>query len=242
MAGTSADAKRLPLPSGSTSLTLSELHQLGGRELRRLCAEQGVDTSHFVEKSDFVWALADAAGLSRTVSAEQFATNHTASGLATPLIFLDVDGVLNGRSTFPAVRLDPQCLGLLVGLARDTGARVVLSTTWRLNTALKMELAEALQAAGAVADLLIGQTPDIGTSRRGEEIESWLSEWYPGGTPPFVVLDDLPIKGVPEGRGVWADAELGLQAADVASARAHLLRTPARPGGWMHLLGQGSHR
>ena len=48
-----------------------------------------------------------------------------------PLIFLDVDGVLNRTVRATHVRLEPELCGRLAALVARTGARLVYSTFWR---------------------------------------------------------------------------------------------------------------
>ena len=51
------------------------------------------------------------------------------------LMFVDVDGVLNNRATLSAGTscwlLDPNCLLLLKDIVDKTGAKIVISSTWR---------------------------------------------------------------------------------------------------------------
>ena len=57
------------------------------------------------------------------------------------ILFLDVDGVLNNdralgraaRHNLPTFALDRHCLGLLKDIVHATGARIVVSSTWRVN-------------------------------------------------------------------------------------------------------------
>src|SRR5262249_43618 len=57
--------------------------------------------------------------------------------LRTPIIFLDVDGVLNHRGVFrPGNGPDPLCpkaVRRLIDLVAVAGARIVVSSTWRLG-------------------------------------------------------------------------------------------------------------
>lgn len=141
------------------------------------------------------------------------------------LVFLDVDGVLNG-SLYPAVRLHPDCCRCLMEIVVRGKARVVISSTWRHDAILRRELYEALCTAGdgAAERVIVGATPDIGLHERGVEIQQWL---LLHGAPEtrYVVLDDLPIEqGEIEGRGVWTDPQVGLQQSDVERALVQLSR------------------
>lgn len=118
-------------------------------------------------------------------------------------IFLDIDGVI---ATPTSVRLnyllgrnptnqwyDLVALTYLGRLVRETGAVVVLTSTWRedlahpnpLSTAIMDNLFAQLQDAGApVADV----TPKLVGADRSAEIGAWLDQ-HPCSS--YVILDDL---------------------------------------------------
>lgn len=115
------------------------------------------------------------------------------------VIFLDVDGVLNCMSTFQRrvdPKLEPTHCALLKKLVEDTGAKIVVSSTWRLGDGW-MDLACHLQRHGIDPRTVIGKTADwaavgaggvIVVDRRGREIQAWLDK-----NPEverFVILDD----------------------------------------------------
>jgi hypothetical protein len=121
------------------------------------------------------------------------------------IIFLDFDGVLNhhayysqGRDTGPGdTNLDPKAIALLNKLIEETGAKVVVSSTWRLGRAVH-ELQELLEGRGFKGEV-IGKTsdmrrgPDSDCILRGNEILQWIKECS---TVPYwdfreyVILDD----------------------------------------------------
>lgn len=101
-------------------------------------------------------------------------------------LFLDVDGVLNSEEWFSNpgrsnLDLDPAAVALVLDVLENTGALLVLSSTWRL-----VDLCvEALCKRGLpIAD----KTPRIDTNNRGEEIRAWLTV-HPNVTQ-FAILDD----------------------------------------------------
>jgi hypothetical protein len=110
---------------------------------------------------------------------------------APPVIFADMDGVLATSSTAPAIeRLRPVCVRRFDGLVKRTGARVVISSTWRESCApvhLRAYLAHHGYTGGvdSVTPILKGHT-------RGAEIRAWLDAHDAWGCP-FVVLDDWPF-------------------------------------------------
>lgn len=149
------------------------------------------------------------------------------------VIFLDIDGVLctplsvrlNWLFRRPMERpfFDPIALGLLSRLVRRTGARVVLSSSWRYSfedddpfmQAIRDHFYRTLKANGTpVWDL----APILGRSK-GEEIAAWL-EQHPGAG--FVILDDRPdeFTGTPalKARLVEVDSMRGLRRRDFRQA------------------------
>lgn len=135
------------------------------------------------------------------------------------VIFLDFDGVLNSTETWRkrgkglalggpregltgGLRgLDPDHVGPLNQIVQESGAKIVISSSWRLDKKLddmdKLdELRLYLKQAGAECDV-IGMTSSgafdpvrgIGNSSiRGYQIQEWLND-HPEVTH-FVILDD----------------------------------------------------
>jgi len=122
-----------------------------------------------------------------------------------PVLFLDVDGVLNSRVHAKDCLCKDSGFGIglvhltqLVRILRETGASVVVSSTWRkLGNRLRDELARHGDAGAFVSSRIIGRTVDgyaVGLERhegrvlRGTEIQAWLDE-HPD-VESFVILDD----------------------------------------------------
>jgi len=105
------------------------------------------------------------------------------------IIFLDVDGVLSsfGERGLCALRLD-----MFAAVVKQTGADVVLSSTWRMPQCRdqRMRLQHELGKRGAeIADW----TPiamDLKT--RGDEIQVYMNRFRRGEVTDFVILDDDP--------------------------------------------------
>jgi hypothetical protein len=101
------------------------------------------------------------------------------------VIFLDIDGVLNCASTpnprkFPYV-VDRKLLARFKKLVDRTGAKVVLSSTWRCDPV-------GVFAAKHWGVPFIDVCPDKPRSPRRREITSWLAD-HPKVTR-FAVIDD----------------------------------------------------
>lgn len=118
------------------------------------------------------------------------------------IIFLDIDGVLNNQIMYEdrddiigskGGKLSKKCIEQLNELVSKTGAKIVLSSTWRTDD----DVEEYLAAAGVTGEI-IGKTPVLKDrfSLRGNEIHAWIvqneqllgkryDEYH-----SFIILDD----------------------------------------------------
>ena len=118
-----------------------------------------------------------------------------------------MDGVLNCRYTerliFSFLFVSPEKIELLKQLVEHTGARIVLSSTWRYGwadietgkddtTDAKCFLALKTELQNYGLELL-DYTPVTSDDmyQRGTEIEMWLNAWKGESIESFVILDDL---------------------------------------------------
>lgn len=109
------------------------------------------------------------------------------------VIFLDVDGVLNSEEYIDQMikenvkgiekEIDANKVRLLKRAVDETGAIVVLTSSWRLTKDLPLLKQLLLQNGVILAD----STPFI-ENERGIEIKSWILEHQ--NTKDFVILDD----------------------------------------------------
>lgn len=100
------------------------------------------------------------------------------------ILFLDCDGVLNCQQTFVDHRktvdpLDLQMVKRVQKIVKETGCKVVMSSTWRRHD-------EARESVNKLIPLF-GVTPSVAVYR-GKEIQAWLKE-HPEVTK-YVCLDD----------------------------------------------------
>lgn len=116
------------------------------------------------------------------------------------IIFLDIDGVLNS-ARYERIRtendgnIDESRLPLLQKIVDETGAEIVLSSTWRLHWS---ENETECDRVGKELNTLLARyglhikdkTPVLGTSYlRADEIAAWLKT-HEGEYDTFVILDD----------------------------------------------------
>lgn len=155
-----------------------------------------------------------------------------------PVVFLDVDGVLNHHTLYAALKgadrrhehaawMDPACVARVQSLCDRTGAAIVVSSSWREIIGLPATV-EALRANGLTADV-IGCTPtehEVGrfvvlAMSRWQEIRAWLDAHAM--VDRFVVLDDA-ADSTPAAVYVHTNITVGITDADVERAVAILSR------------------
>jgi hypothetical protein len=149
------------------------------------------------------------------------------------IVFLDIDGVLNSeryvrsRTSVPRGELwtvediDPEAVRALNHVVERTGAKFVLSSSWRHHHTLD-EVAALLRERGFSGEL-IDVTPRLYGETRGAEIRTWLRVQS---TPPsaFAVLDDDAATDGLEPFWIRTDTEQGLTPADAERLAALLLQ------------------
>jgi hypothetical protein len=112
--------------------------------------------------------------------------------MTKPIVFLDMDGVLNSQEFVDLLgddwtmnEVDKKAVERLNKIVEATGAEVVISSTWRMCHPLGF-IKRVIQKAGGKVTI-IDKTPCLG-GPRGAEIQKWLDE-NPG-HDRFVILDD----------------------------------------------------
>jgi hypothetical protein len=107
------------------------------------------------------------------------------------IIFLDIDGVLNSTLYYENLEfkeikadqndrflnklydIDEKAISFLNHLIKNTGAKIVISSTWRKNTAIE-ELTKLFKMKGFIGEI-IDYTPRLGEGNlRGNEILKWI--------------------------------------------------------------------
>lgn len=118
------------------------------------------------------------------------------------IIFLDCDGVLNSiqwdavrkdmpMESFIDEAIDPRCLKRIVSICETTGAKIVLSSDWRINWPFART---RLERAGIHEGLIMDCTPVLNTVQgmhhhsRGDEIQAWLDAH--DDVYDYVIIDD----------------------------------------------------
>lgn len=156
------------------------------------------------------------------------------------VLFLDIDGVLNHAGWRPngkRRRFDPEACDQLERVVRETDARIVVSSSWRLGEDLA-SLKDRLFSCGlGCVDRIIDMTPSLGGSRvkdatgalvyrdrrRGDEIAAWLREAHV--TSYVIVDDDDDVLDEQQTRFVQTSWDRGFQATH-ADRAIRILLTP----------------
>jgi hypothetical protein len=139
--------------------------------------------------------------------------------MSEPILFLDIDGVLNSEAFFARQRgrgitiistrqelIDPAAVAHLNRIVDTTGCHVVLSSSWRLHNL--GDVIEWLRERG-FRGTLFGATPRT-PATRGGQIQAWLNSWDHRAV--YAALDDEPDLATHEGRWVVTNYAEGLTA------------------------------
>ena len=108
------------------------------------------------------------------------------------IIFLDFDGVLSHYKS--EYNIDPEKIELLLKIVEETGAKIVISSSWRYNT---FELTKEKLGNLSFFEHVIDVTPRLTyicdgeyyNVPRGEEIDRWLKK-HKDEIENYVILDD----------------------------------------------------
>ena len=147
------------------------------------------------------------------------------------LVFLDFDGVINCDDTQDKIMIaryggmftgfDDEKIMLIDELVRQTGAKVVISSTWRFSMSLH-DLERIFKKRGYTHGRFYGETPksytEIGLGfppmrdDRGGEIQAYLDQMptLDRASLKFVVIDDLVTKFLKLGLQVLTDDRVGM--------------------------------
>lgn len=168
--------------------------------------------------------------------------------LGTPLVFFDVDGVLNHEGLYgerlasgrqwpdPAQWIDVECLWRLDALCRYTGAAAVVSSSWRKYLGGWRGVRDVLARVGFTSRI-VGGTPSYSFGRDHEDdlvaCERWreIVQWFvwhevDPGAMPWVVIDDVELQGADPRRFVRTSMACGITSQNVIDAHYMLAGKP----------------
>jgi len=153
------------------------------------------------------------------------------------IIFLDIDGVLNTKWWYTQMNrntpkdkygyaFDPKAVANLRRIVEDTGADIVISSSWKFMGLDKLRaMWNERELAGNVIDvtpngmcdevLLTADLDNMGVTRcRGNEIREWLMQH--SDVTHYVILDDMnDILQEQESHFIWIDPEVGITTENV---------------------------
>lgn len=118
------------------------------------------------------------------------------------VIFLDIDGVLNdeGEKRRAGILIDEECVKRLAFVIKQTGARVVMSSSWRtfykrfmdrnyVDDDIELNTLHRLLDKYQIKLYGMTDTFHLGFDTRPAEIRSWLSNHHH--VKSFVIFDDI---------------------------------------------------
>lgn len=158
------------------------------------------------------------------------------------LIFLDFDGCINSENfyrnrpakdsrPYPLSEIDLVSVGYLNQICLQTGAKLVVSSTWRHGRTLA-ELQNILAECGFVGEI-IGVTPSLSHQGnhivRGNEILKWMQDnekllgvsqgGYDNDFEEYIILDDdLDMLYVHRDNFIHVDRSVGITSLTVSKA------------------------
>lgn len=149
------------------------------------------------------------------------------------VIFLDVDGVMNGARNWPVTAgrtwIDPEAVKRLNQITTITGAVIVVTSTWRTEWDVRKLLVNA-----GVTGQIVGETAHLLDQPRGDEIDAWLtwranaSRTAGDGVESFVILDDDADMGDLSSHLVKTKWAVGLEDEHVVAAISQLTLKSSR--------------
>jgi hypothetical protein len=143
-------------------------------------------------------------------------TRQTPCDVAGPILFLDIDGVMNTTDSILRHQSNriftPESIRCLEKIVAETGCKIVISSTWREEEQWRI-LPEVFTRNGLAAALeqIIDRTPILPAEdgpTREDEIDCWLAESNYQGL--YAILDDIPFDGEHAGRLVQTSTDDGL--------------------------------
>eukprot|EP00928_Gymnodinium_smaydae_P041878 TRINITY_DN28283_c0_g1_i1.p1 TRINITY_DN28283_c0_g1~~TRINITY_DN28283_c0_g1_i1.p1 ORF type:complete len:247 (-),score=57.34 TRINITY_DN28283_c0_g1_i1:40-780(-) len=170
------------------------------------------------------------------LDSERLGSTAGSSKSSRPLLFQDVDGVLN-RYVPGSPQLEGALLRNLKGVLERTDADLVISSSWRTSRELMTRLRSALEAAGISGERIAGETPILcGYPHcRAQEIGAFLDAHPRLAARRWVAVDDVNIEeqdlSLMKGHFVKTDSRAGLTPAAAETLAAALLRSPDGGGG-----------
>ena len=170
---------------------------------------------------------------------------------ARRVLFLDVDGVLHPFSSTSFFHAP--CMSALRQIVQQTGAAIVLSSSWQGTPAALAQVNAALERNGipVCIDTTVsnGRAATLPANRAGE-IKSWVEAHAQQCLGGYVVVDDMDLHAfLPPGTFVRTEDEVGLTEADAMRAiqllggpdksLPPLPPPPRKPGGFNVLVTRG---
>ena len=166
---------------------------------------------------------------------------------STPIIFLDIDGVLNSGDWAEELYnnpnpkysnfCDPKIVDRLIKFLQSTGFMLVLSSSWRISSNIlkTFKILDRIPYLNNLSPYIIGQTCRLNICRtngknwcRGDEIKVWVDEFKP--SYYMIIDDDTDMLTEQFPRFVQTDSEHGLTDNDLKKLKEQLIKIQHKKG------------
>lgn len=145
----------------------------------------------------------------------------------TKILFLDIDGVLNGHQKLDSgyCGIDPQCaVRFNKILRRYPDLKIIISSSWRylvLTGQMTLEgfesllLTHGIRCRGRIMGITRKDNKEYETDLRINQIRDYINGFYYSGNYKWLILDDMDIDIAPVKEHIKIDGLTGLQDEDV---------------------------
>jgi hypothetical protein len=136
------------------------------------------------------------------------------------IIFLDIDGVINlpkktSRGINASTKIDASCCQNLKKVLDASGAFIVITSTWRLQSSVMDGLKEQLRDFGIYSFRIVGQTSNLTkqidfstyAELRWLEIKDYIRQ---KNIKDYIIIDDVDLSKYEKQRFVKTDIQTGL--------------------------------
>jgi len=106
-----------------------------------------------------------------------------------PILFLDVDGVLNTTGVYFSTDFNPAAVSNLKEVLEQTNVQVFVISQWRLSPRHLDNLRAKFTEAGIRAEAITGTTVEIDLFERNLEVRAAIEKHKPA---RFAIVDDEP--------------------------------------------------
>lgn len=137
-----------------------------------------------------------------------------------PIIFLDIDGVLNTPHTFP--RFYENAVSNFNKLVKEIKPRIVISSSWRYSINPETMTCRGFEILMFSQGIVMPEGSIIGSTKLDDQVlgrENQIKEWIhkTGYSGKWIAIDDLPLD-LPKSNFVKTQKSVGFSSLDFFAA------------------------